>query len=76
MQPFAYSNAKGQCVECASAAWSKASYSLPDNNNRVECAHLSTAVALRDSKNPDHGHLTLPPAEWTAFLAAAKDGDL
>ncbi|MFC7327916.1 DUF397 domain-containing protein [Marinactinospora rubrisoli] len=70
-----YSAGNANCVECASAVWAKSSHSS-GANNCVECAHLSPAVALRDSKNPHDGHLTLPPAEWSAFLAATKHGEL
>ncbi|RCV48004.1 DUF397 domain-containing protein, partial [Marinitenerispora sediminis] len=51
-----YSTAQGEdCVECTSATWSTSSYSS-GNGACVEYAHLSPAVALRDSKNPHHGH--------------------
>ncbi|MFC7329954.1 DUF397 domain-containing protein [Marinactinospora rubrisoli] len=46
------------------------------NSNCVEYARLPATVALRDSKNPTHGHLTLPSAEWAAFLGAIRREEL
>ena len=44
-------------------------------SNCVEVAHLGTAVAVRDSKNPWGPALLFTPAEWDAFVGSAKDGD-
>ncbi|RCV52067.1 DUF397 domain-containing protein [Marinitenerispora sediminis] len=70
-----YSAGNVNCVECASAPWRTSSYSS-GADNCVQYGQPSPTVALRDSKYPHHGHLTLPPAEWSAFLAAAKHGEL
>ncbi|WP_246335295.1 DUF397 domain-containing protein [Spinactinospora alkalitolerans] len=31
---------------------------------------------MRDSKNPEAGHLSLAAPEWSAFLTAVKRGEL
>lgn len=40
---------------------------------RRACGYRS--VAVRDSKDPAGPVLTFTPAEWTAFIAGAKDGE-
>ncbi|MDA8372554.1 MAG: DUF397 domain-containing protein [Nocardiopsaceae bacterium] len=50
----------------------KSSYSGSTTQNCVEVAEMSGAVAVRDSQNPNLGHLTFGAAEWRAFLAEAK----
>ncbi|RAY13824.1 DUF397 domain-containing protein [Actinomadura craniellae] len=37
---------------------------------------LAHAVAIRDSKNPAAGHLTLTPAAWASLTARIKAGEL
>ncbi|TQN33190.1 uncharacterized protein DUF397 [Haloactinospora alba] len=34
----------------------------------VEIADLPSGVAIRDSKQPESGHLAFPATEWSAFL--------
>ncbi|MFC7330503.1 DUF397 domain-containing protein [Marinactinospora rubrisoli] len=71
-----YSGPHGEnCVECASHAWAKSSHST-NGGECVEYAHLPTTIALRDSKHPEKGHLTLPTSAWTAFLTAVKHDHL
>ncbi|GIE94066.1 DUF397 domain-containing protein [Paractinoplanes rishiriensis] len=41
----------------------------------VELAQLDAGVALRHSKAPDQGALVFTPAEMSAFVLGAKDGD-
>jgi hypothetical protein len=58
-----------------STTWRKSTYSAPAN----ACVELATAgadVLLRDSKHPEHGHLTFTRAELAAFVAAASAGEL
>ncbi|HLX48563.1 MAG TPA: DUF397 domain-containing protein [Streptosporangiaceae bacterium] len=57
------------------ADWRKSSYSSGEGNC-VEVAHDPGAIAVRDSKNPGNGHLTLTPAEWQTFTAKIKAGRL
>lgn len=61
----------GDCVECAplgSAAWRKSSYSGTSGGECVEVADLTPCVAVRDSKNPAVGTLTLAPESYAAFI--------
>lgn len=50
--------------------WRKSSYSgTKEDHDCVEVALGRKAVAVRDSKQPDGGHLTLTPAAFRALLA-------
>ena len=61
----------------SSPVWRKSSYSGTDGQSVcVEVADLHPAVGVRDSKNPDHGHLTLTPEAFAALLARAKRDQL
>lgn len=51
-------------------AWRKSTFS-GGYGSCVEVAFSST-VGIRDSKKPGSGHLTVPPAQWAAFLARVK----
>jgi hypothetical protein len=62
----------GDCVEVAFAPeWRKSTYSGGEgsNGNCVEVAFTASVVALRDSKAPHAGALTLPASTWRAYLA-------
>lgn len=51
--------------------WRKSSYTGGANDNQcVELGRvaLGTRIAVRDSKNPDGGHLTLTTAEFTDLI--------
>ncbi|GAA3730010.1 DUF397 domain-containing protein [Salinactinospora qingdaonensis] len=50
----------------------KSGYSSAKGENCVEVAELPTGAALRDSKNPELGHLTFAADEWRAFLDELK----
>ena len=55
--------------------WRKSTYSAPQN----ACIEIATAgndVLLRDSKHPEHGHLTFTRPELAALIAAARAGEL
>ncbi|RCV50524.1 DUF397 domain-containing protein [Marinitenerispora sediminis] len=56
------------------AAWRKSSYSGGGGN----CVEVSDGltIAVRDSQQPDLGHLEFPVKEWTAFLTQVKFVDL
>ncbi len=57
--------------------WRKSSYSGP-NGNCVEFAPTddgSGDVLIRHSKYPDDTVIRYTAAEWTAFIAGAKDGE-
>ncbi|MFJ4472956.1 DUF397 domain-containing protein [Streptomyces sp. NPDC089424] len=52
------------------APWRKSSYSGSSGGECVEVADLGAHIAVRDSKNPTHGTLTLGAHAFTAFVAA------
>jgi hypothetical protein len=58
-------------------SWRKASRSSVDNG----CVEVGTAlggraVAIRDSKSPERGHITITPTMLRALLASVKRGEL
>lgn len=58
-----------------SAQWHKSSYSGgADDQHCVELGRLAPGVGLgvRDSKDPDAGHLTLTAAQFAALLTRIK----
>lgn len=56
--------------------WHKSSYS-GTAGNCVETAVLDNGGrAVRDSKDPAGPVLAVNPAEWAAFTAGVRDGDL
>ena len=53
--------------------WRKSSYTGGINDNQcVELAPLKQGVGIRDSKNPEAGHLTLTPAEFATLVRSIK----
>ncbi|NEB18506.1 MULTISPECIES: DUF397 domain-containing protein [Streptomyces] len=53
--------------------WRRSSYSGEgDGNNCVEIATSSTHVAVRDSKAPAYGTLSLPTEAFRTFVRAVK----
>lgn len=61
-------------LDQSSAVWRKSRHS-GGGNNCVEVADLTAAVGVRDSKNPDAGHLTVGRADLAAFFARVKGGE-
>ena len=56
-------------VAPASADWKRSSYTGSGTGNAcVEVAFLGSAVAVRDSKDPDGPALVVSPRSWTNFL--------
>ncbi|MDV6014406.1 DUF397 domain-containing protein [Haloechinothrix sp. LS1_15] len=51
--------------------WRTSSYS-GGNGDCVEVAWRTSAVAVRDSKDPDGGILQAPVGAWRAFLATLR----
>lgn len=54
--------------------WRKSSYSSNGASNCVEIGRVSTAAAVRDSKDRDAGFLAVSATRWTDFLTAIKHG--
>jgi hypothetical protein len=53
--------------------WRKSSHSGGANDEQcVELGRLSPGIGVRDSKDPDGGHLTLTVGEFAALLARIK----
>jgi hypothetical protein len=53
--------------------WTKSSYSgTNEHSSCVEVALTSKVTAVRDSKAPAAGHLTLPRDSWAALLAEVR----
>ncbi|GHG36037.1 MULTISPECIES: DUF397 domain-containing protein [Streptomyces] len=52
-------------------SWFKSSYSSGSGGDCVEIADAGTAVMIRDSKRPDMTSLSVPTAQWTAFVRMA-----
>ncbi|CAL9443881.1 hypothetical protein SUDANB21_02302 [Streptomyces sp. enrichment culture] len=58
-------------------AWKKSSYSGGGEGNAcVEVASRRTRIAIRDSKAPSRGILTVPAAAFAAFVDALKQPDV
>ncbi|GGS59920.1 DUF397 domain-containing protein [Streptomyces violaceus] len=49
-------------------AWRRSSYSGTSGGECVEVADLGPGVAVRDSKNPEVGVLTVSPESYAAFV--------
>ncbi|TDC67841.1 DUF397 domain-containing protein [Actinomadura sp. GC306] len=58
-----------------SPTWRKAPQS-DDYGNCIELAALAGAVAIRDSKAPDVGHLILTPRAFVRLLAHVRQGSV
>ncbi|MFW5420226.1 DUF397 domain-containing protein [Nocardiopsis sp. CNT-189] len=76
-----YSNAGGNCVEVASVyerrvseGWRKSTYSQ-NRGACVEVADLPGRSAVRDSVNPEAGHLVFGGTEWASFLRTLKNSE-
>jgi hypothetical protein len=54
--------------------WRKSSYSGGNEGNCVEAASLPDAMAVRDSKNPNDGHLVVSRSAWRTFTGEIKAG--
>ncbi|MFI0366451.1 DUF397 domain-containing protein [Actinomadura sp. 1N219] len=61
----------------SSFTWRKSSHSTQGTSEQcVELAQLPNGIALRDSKAPNVGHLTLTPRAFAALLIQAKRDEL
>jgi hypothetical protein len=59
----------------AGARWRKSSRSGA-GNDCVELVVARIGAAVRDSKNPDAGHVSFEAPGWTAFMGVVKNGRL
>jgi len=57
-------------------AWRKASRSNGTGGECVEVAWPADRIALRDSKNPGGGYITVPSASFATLVGMAKAGRL
>jgi hypothetical protein len=64
-----YSGTDENCVETA-AFWTKSSYSGADDDHPscIEMASLGPTVGVRDSKEPQFGHIAVAGASWAELL--------
>jgi hypothetical protein len=64
-----YSGTGKECVEVAS--WRTSSYS-GGGKECVEVADVESGTLVRDSKQPELGHLSFVSGEWSMFLTLVK----
>jgi len=57
------------------STWRKSARS-GSHDSCVEVRFGSGVVDIRDSKNPDQGHLTVSTAAWAVLVAAIRRGEL
>jgi hypothetical protein len=70
---FSEGNTNSSCVEVGQ--WRKSTFSQGNTNSScVEVAWTAPVIALRDSKNPDGGMLTVPASGWHLFHASITSG--
>jgi hypothetical protein len=64
-------------MDLSRAEWRKATYSGNGGASCVEVArNLPSVIAVRDSKDQGGPALLFDPAEWAAFMADIKAGQL
>jgi hypothetical protein len=61
--------------DLSGARWRKSTFSGA-GNDCVELAVASQGAAVRDSKNPEAGHIAFVATSWDAFLGVVKEGSL
>lgn len=66
----------GSNLNLTRAQWRKSSYSGSSGGECVEVADLRAHIAVRDSKNPRAGVLSVAPEAFTHFVSAAGGGVL
>ncbi|WP_435284813.1 DUF397 domain-containing protein [Streptomyces koelreuteriae] len=62
----------GISKDLTNARWRKSSYSGNTGGECVEVAALTLGLAMRDSKNPEAGILTLSPEAYSAFVTYVR----
>jgi hypothetical protein len=61
--------------DLAGARWRKSSRSGA-GNDCVELVVARIGAAVRDSKNPDAGHVSFETTGWDVFMGVVKEGRL
>lgn len=61
--------------DCLAVAFRKSSFSV-GTGACVEVGITTTDVLVRDTKDRTRPALTFPAAEWTAFVAGIRNGEL
>lgn len=56
----------------AEVRWLKSSYSGGSGTECVEAAFVPSGVLVRDSKRPEHPHLTVSAEAWAGFVAGTR----
>ncbi|GAB2489585.1 hypothetical protein HNR10_001666 [Nocardiopsis aegyptia] len=64
-----YSSNTGACIEVA--GWRKSSHSTA-SGECIEVADVQSGALVRDSKQPELGHLSVVSGEWSMFLTSVK----
>ncbi|MBV9023152.1 MAG: DUF397 domain-containing protein [Streptomycetaceae bacterium] len=67
-----------QPLDISSTLWEKSSHSNGSGGQCIEFSRTFTPsgiVPVRDSKNPHGPELVFPVGEWSAFVAAVKNGN-
>ncbi|MFA1550578.1 DUF397 domain-containing protein [Actinomadura chokoriensis] len=63
-------------INFSSAHWRKSSHSGGASGQCVEVAQACGLIGIRDSKDPDTGHLTIEQGAFAGLVARAKAGTL
>ncbi|MER7048869.1 DUF397 domain-containing protein [Streptomyces jumonjinensis] len=64
-------------IDLTATTWRKSSYSNQDGGACVEVSDdFTTAIPVRDSKNPHGPVLVFPAGGWSSFVTAVKDDQL
>jgi hypothetical protein len=64
-------NGKKPQLDLRGAVWQ----SSKEGTGDVQIAFVEGYVAMRDGRNPDGPALIFTPAEWSAFVLGARDGE-
>lgn len=66
----------GEVMDISNVNWRKASYSGANGGDCVEVAAIPTAIAVRDSKDPDGYKLAFTPPTWQSFIQRVRNTTL